>query len=155
MPRTSAGLLIHRVRDRGLEVFLVHPGGPFYAKKDEGAWSIPKGEYLDGDDPFTVAKRELKEETGLEVEGDFVKLETIRQSGGKLVTAWAIEADVDPGEINSNTFEMEWPPRSGRMQAFPEVDRAEWFALDQARVKMLKSQLPLLDQLEALRARAR
>jgi predicted NUDIX family NTP pyrophosphohydrolase len=150
LARKSAGLLIHRIRDRQLQVFLVHPGGPFWAKKDLGAWSIPKGEHADSEDPLTVAKRELQEETGLEVQGEFVKLQTIRQAGGKLVTAFAVAADFDPGEIRSNSFEMEWPPRSGKLQQFPEVDRAQWFGIDEARVKILKSQLPLLDQLERL-----
>jgi predicted NUDIX family NTP pyrophosphohydrolase len=155
MARTSAGLLIHRTRGSAREVFLVHPGGPFWAKKDDGAWSIPKGEYGAGEDPLAVAKRELQEETGLQVDGEFVKLEPIRQAGGKLVTAFAIAADVDARQIRSNHFEMEWPPRSGRRQQFPEVDRASWFAFAEARVKLLKSQLPLLDQLEALPARSR
>ena len=155
MARMSAGLLIHRSRNGALEVFLVHPGGPFWAKKDDGAWSIPKGEYEQGEDPLTVARRELKEETGLEVDGEFTKLDPVRQAGGKVVTAFAIEADVDATRITSNTFEMEWPPRSGRRQQFPEVDRAAWFAIGQARVKLLASQVPLLDQLETLLRRER
>lgn len=149
--KQSAGLLIHRERAGKVEVFLVHPGGPFWAKKDDGAWSIPKGEFVAGEDPLAVARRELHEETGLEVDGEFVKLETIRQAGGKLVTAFAVRADFDVGEIRSNTFEMEWPPRSGRRQQFPEVDRAAWFTLEEARVKILKSQVALLDQLAASR----
>jgi predicted NUDIX family NTP pyrophosphohydrolase len=153
--KRSAGLLIHRARGGAVEVFLVHPGGPFWAKKDDGAWSIPKGEYQEGEDPLAVAKRELGEETGLAVEGEFVKLEPIRQRGGKIVAAFAIAADFDAAEIRSNTFEMEWPPRSGKRQQFPEVDRAAWFAIDQARVKLLASQVPLLDQLETLPTRAR
>lgn len=152
--RLSAGLLIHRSRNGALEVFLVHPGGPFWAKKDDGAWSIPKGEYEQGEDPLTVAKRELNEETGLEVEGEFTKLDPVRQAGGKVVTAFAIEADVDAARITSNTVEMEWPPRSGRRQQFPEVDRAAWFAIGQARVKLLASQVSLLDQLETRLKRA-
>ena len=155
MARMSAGVLIHRVREGALEVFLVHPGGPFYAKKDDGAWSIPKGEYEEGADPLTGARRELFEETGLRVDGEFVKLEPIRQRSGKIVTAFAIEADVEAAPITSNTFEMEWPPRSGRRQQFPEVDRAAWFAIGQARVKLLASQAPLLDQLEARLKRER
>ncbi|HZP10852.1 MAG TPA: NUDIX domain-containing protein [Nevskiaceae bacterium] len=151
MARMSAGLLIHRTRAGALEVLLVHPGGPFWAKKDDGAWSIPKGEYAEGEDPLAVAKRELEEETGLSVDGAFVKLEPIRQRSGKVVTAFAIEADVDASRITSNTFEMEWPPRSGRKQHFPEVDRAAWFAIGDARVKLLASQVPLLDQLTRAR----
>ncbi len=150
MPKKSAGLLVHRLRANALQVLLVHPGGPFWAKKDAGAWSIPKGEYVDGEDPLAVARRELKEETGLEVDGEFVKLAPVRQPSGKIVTAWALRADVDPGEFRSNSFAMEWPPKSGRMQEFPEVDRAEWFGIDQAREKILKGQLPLLEQLLTL-----
>jgi predicted NUDIX family NTP pyrophosphohydrolase len=145
--KMSAGLLLHRKRGAALEVFLVHPGGPFWAKKDDGAWSIPKGEYVDGEDPLAIAKRELTEETGITVEGPFVKLEPIRQAGGKLVTAFAVQADFEIAEVRSNTFEMELPPRSGRRQQFPEVDRAEWFDVETARRKILKGQLALLDQL--------
>ena len=147
MARMSAGLLIHRMRGEVREVFLVHPGGPFWAKKDDGAWSIPKGEYEQGEDPLAVARRELQEETGLTLNGEFVKLEPIRQAGGKIVTAFAVLADLDASQITSDTFELEWPPKSGHRREFPEVDRAAWFAIDQARTKILKSQLPLLDQL--------
>src|SRR5438105_8456370 len=139
MAKLSAGLLPFRRINSQLEVFLVHPGGPFWAKKDEGAWSIPKGEYEQGEDPLAVARRELQEETGLTVDGEFVQLDPIRQAGGKIVTAFAVRADLDASKITSNTFEMEWPPRSGRKQEFPEVDRAAWIALDQARVKIVKS----------------
>jgi predicted NUDIX family NTP pyrophosphohydrolase len=153
--KRSAGLLIHRDRGGTIEIFLVHPGGPFWAKKDDGAWSIPKGEYDEGEDALAVAKRELLEETGLRVDGEFVKLEPIRQRSGKIVTAFAIAADFDPAEIRSNSFQLEWPPKSGRMQEFPEVDRAAWFAIAQARIKLLASQAPLLDQIEARLKRAR
>jgi predicted NUDIX family NTP pyrophosphohydrolase len=153
--KRSAGLLIHRDRGDAIEIFLVHPGGPFWAKKDDGAWSIPKGEYDEGEDALAVAKRELFEETGLRVDGEFVKLEPIRQRSGKIVTAFAIAADFDPAEIRSNSFQLEWPPKSGRMQEFPEVDRAAWFAIAQARIKLLASQAPLLDQIEARLKRAR
>jgi predicted NUDIX family NTP pyrophosphohydrolase len=133
-----------------LEVFLVHPGGPFWARKDLAAWSIPKGELDPSEDLLVVARRELQEETGLAVEGEFRALKPIRQAGGKIVHAFALEADLDPGAIRSNTFEMEWPPRSGRRQVFPEVDRAAWFPLDVARGKINKGQIGLLDELRAM-----
>ena len=150
MARTSAGVLLYRRRDGVPEVFLVHPGGPFWAKKDEGAWSIPKGEFDPSEDALTAAKREFEEETGLVVEGEFRPLKPIRQAGGKLVHAFALEGDLDPKAIHSNSFEMEWPPRSGRRQAFPEVDRAAWFPLDVAREKIHKGQVGLLDALERM-----
>ena len=152
MPRTSAGILIYRRRDGALEVFLVHPGGPFWAKKDLAAWSIPKGEFDPAEDPLVVARRELEEETGLRVEGEFRPLKPIRQAGGKIVHAFALEGDLDPSAIRSNTFEMEWPPRSGRRQVFPEVDRAAWFPIDVARGKIHKGQVGLLDELQAMLA---
>src|ERR1044071_8798885 len=124
MGKTSAGLLLFRTRDGALEVLLVHPGGPFWAKKDDGAWSIPKGEIDAGEDPLAAARREVKEEVGAAPDGRFIPLAPVRQPGGKVVHAWAIEADVDATAITSNVFEMEWPPRSGRRRAFPEVDRA-------------------------------
>lgn len=141
--KTSAGLLLHRHRDGLFDVFLVHPGGPFWARKDDGAWSIPKGEIEAGEDPFDAAQREFTEETGYTVTGDFVALTTIRQTGGKVVHAWAVEADIDAAGVRSNTFTY-----NGR--EYPEVDRAAWFALSEARRKMLPSQLPLLDELERL-----
>ena len=146
--KLSAGLLLYRKRN-ALEVFLVHPGGPYWAKKDEGAWSIPKGEIGEHEDPLRCARRELEEETGFDIDGEFIEMEPVKQKGGKVVLAWMVEADCDPAELRSNAFEMEWPPRSGKMQVFPEVDRAEWFSLDQARRKILASQVPLIDQLEA------
>jgi predicted NUDIX family NTP pyrophosphohydrolase len=149
MAKRSAGVILYRRRDR-VEVFLVHPGGPFWAKKDEGAWSLPKGEYQEGEESLDVARREFFEETGFEVSGDFVEVGTVRQAGGKVVTAWAVEGDCDPALLRSNAFEMEWPPRSGRMQSFAEVDRGEWFSMDEARGRILKSQEPLLDMLLAL-----
>jgi predicted NUDIX family NTP pyrophosphohydrolase len=145
---SSAGVLVYRRRSR-LEVLLVHPGGPFWAKKDDGAWSIPKGEFAEGEDPLTAARRELAEETGLVVDRELRPLGSVKQAGGKVVHAWALEGDLDASAIRSNTFSMEWPPRSGRMQQFPEVDRAAWFSIDEARVKLLKGQLPLLDVLVA------
>jgi predicted NUDIX family NTP pyrophosphohydrolase len=149
MAKTSAGLLVFRRRGGRIEVLLVHPGGPFWKNKDDGAWSIPKGEYDPGEDPLAAARREFEEETGIAPAGEFLPLREVRQAGGKLVRAWALEADYDPAAIRSNTFEMEWPPRSRRKQVFPEVDRAAWFALDEARVKILASQLPLLEELAA------
>jgi predicted NUDIX family NTP pyrophosphohydrolase len=147
MAKQSAGLLLYRWRAGELEVLLVHPGGPFWAKKDDGAWSIPKGEIDEGEDPFVAARREVAEEVGAAPDGRFIPLEPVRQAGGKVVYAWAIEADVDPATMTSNTFQMEWPPRSGRRQTFPEVDRAAWFTIAHARSKILRGQLPLLDAL--------
>jgi len=150
MATRSAGLLMWRRRPEGIEVFLVHPGGPFWATRDEGAWSIPKGEYAEGEQPLEAARREFREETGLSVEGEYVPLEPVRQKGGKTVMAWAVEGDCEAAAVSSNTFEMEWPPRSGRRQEFPEIDRAAWFPLDEAAAKILKGQLPLLEQLVQL-----
>lgn len=147
MPKQSAGLLMFRWRGSGLEVLLVHPGGPYWRRKDLGAWSIPKGEFSQGEDPLAAAVRELEEETGIQAGGPFIELGYLKQSGGKTVHAWAFEGDCDPSTITSDTFTMEWPPRSGKYQAFPEVDRAEWFALDEAREKILKGQRGFLDKL--------
>jgi predicted NUDIX family NTP pyrophosphohydrolase len=145
----SAGILLYRLRDGGPEVLLVHPGGPFWARKDAGAWSIPKGEYDDAEDPQAGALREFEEETGTALSpAALADLGTVRLKSGKRVAAWAVEGDLDADTIASNTFELEWPPRSGRRQAFPEVDRAAWFALDEARVRILDGQRPLLDALE-------
>ena len=149
MPKQSAGILLYRARQGKLEVLLVHPGGPFWSKKDLGAWSIPKGEFVDGEeDSRTAAFRELKEETGWDLNGETIALDPIQQKGGKRVYAWGLEADIDPTTLRSNTFPMEWPPRSGTMKNFPEVDRAEWFPLDAAEERILPSQLPLLADLE-------
>ena len=135
-------------RRRGaLEVLLVHPGGPFWAKKDEAAWSIPKGEYVDGEEPLDAAKREFEEETGITLVGEFLPLQQIKQPSGKVVIVWALEGDCSPTEIRSNTFSMEWPPKSGRQQEFPEVDRADWFTLQEARKYILKGQAGFLDRL--------
>jgi predicted NUDIX family NTP pyrophosphohydrolase len=147
MPK-SAGLLPYRNNRGHLEVFLVHPGGPVWASRDEGAWSVCKGEFVEGEDPFEAARREFREETGLTIEGDFRPLDPIRQKGGKVVYAWAVRCDLDASTIKSNTFSMEWPPKSGRAQEFPEIDRAAWFPIAEARQKILKSQIPLLDQLQ-------
>ena len=147
MPRESAGILLFRRRDGRIEVFLVHPGGPFWRNKDKGAWSIPKGEVQPGEDPLEAAKREVREETGLELDGEFLELAPRRQPGGKLVRVWALEGDWDPADIASNTFSMEWPPKSGRLQEFPEVDRAAWFDLPTAREKIHQGQIGFLDEL--------
>jgi predicted NUDIX family NTP pyrophosphohydrolase len=143
----SAGLLLYRLRSAILEVFLVHPGGPYWAKKDPGAWSIPKGELLGGEDGLSAAKREFYEETGIVPQGDFFALAPVKQGGGKRVHAWAVRGDCDAKAITSNTFSMEWPPRSGRRREFPEVDRAEWFAMDVAKEKILKGQIDFLEEL--------
>jgi predicted NUDIX family NTP pyrophosphohydrolase len=148
MPRRSAGILLHRRRDGALEVLLVHPGGPLWARRDDGAWSIPKGEYGDGEDPVAVALRELEEETGHRLDPDrLVALGEVRQRGGKVVTAWAAPGDLDAAAITSNTFTLEWPPRSGAVQEFPEVDRAGWFDPATARRKLLAAQAELVDRL--------
>ena len=148
MATRSAGILVYRRGPAGgLEVLLVHPGGPFWAKKDEGAWSVPKGEYEEGEDPLAVARRELEEETGLASDGPFVALSPVKQRGGKVVTVWAVEGDCDPEALRSNTFTMEWPPRSGRMQEFAEVDRAGWFSLEEACIKLNPAQVPLVEEL--------
>jgi predicted NUDIX family NTP pyrophosphohydrolase len=143
--RRSAGILLYR---NALEVLLVHPGGPFFAKKDAGVWSIPKGEYEDGDDPLACALREFEEELGTPLEPDApIELGTIVQRGGKRVTAWAVEGDLDASTAHSNTFTMEWPPRSGVRREFPEVDRAEWFSVQDAREKLVPAQVELLERL--------
>ena len=148
MPKKSAGLLLYRKRRGSLEVFLVHPGGPFWANKDEGACSIPKGEFDAGEGPLEAAKREFREETGLATQGEYRPLKPVRQKGGKIVHAWAVDCDLDAAAIKSNTFSMEWPRGSGKIREFPEIDRAEWFKVDLARQKILKGQLDLLEQLE-------
>jgi predicted NUDIX family NTP pyrophosphohydrolase len=150
MPKRSAGLLMYRRRDDRVEVLLAHPGGPFWAKKDFGAWSIPKGEFDSDEDSLLAAKREFAEETGIVPEGDFVALGEIKQAGGKVVTAWAVEGDCDVSRLKSNAFSMEWPPRSGRMAEFPEVDRWGWFSLDDARERILVGQRAFLERLVEL-----
>lgn len=148
--KLSAGILLYRRRQEGLQVFLVHPGGPFWAKKDEGAWSIPKGMYQETEEALAAAKREFHEETGSEVNGPFRALSPLKQPSGKVLSVWAAEGDLDETRLNSNSFFLEWPPRSGRMQEFPEVDRGAWFDLLAARTKLQQGQRGFLDQLEQL-----
>ena len=146
--KLSAGIVLYRRREAGLEVLILHPGGPFWARKDDGAWSIPKGEYLEGENPFSVAKREFFEETGSELSGRCVELIPAKQPSGKIIRAWAVEGDIDAASIRSNSFSMEWPPKSGHVQKFPEIDRALWCDLTVARRKLHPGQRPLLDELE-------
>lgn len=138
---------MYRRKSAQLEVFLVHPGGPFWAKKDLGAWSLPKGEYGESEQPLAAAKREFEEETGVAPLGDFLALGEVKQAGGKLVSAWAFEGDCEAGKLTSNLCRLEWPPRSGRFIEFPEVDRGEWFSIDEAKERILKGQQPFLDRL--------
>jgi predicted NUDIX family NTP pyrophosphohydrolase len=149
VPKRSAGILMYRRSTRGLEVLLVHPGGPFWAKKDLGVWSIPKGEYSI-EEPLACALREFEEETGVRPQGDFRALGEIRQAGGKIVMAFAVEGDFDTAALKSNTFEIEWPPRSGRRKILPEVDRAEWFSPDEARRRILQAQGNFITRLKGL-----
>src|SRR5436190_2512655 len=148
MAKKSAGILLYRIKKNQPEVLLVHPGGPFWAKKDLGSWSIPKGEYEEGEDPLDAARREVEEETGLQVKGPFIELAPVKQKGGKLVVAWAAEGDFDPATIKSNEFEMEWPPKSGKRKTFPEVDKAGWFTIPEAIEKIVEGQIPLLKEME-------
>jgi predicted NUDIX family NTP pyrophosphohydrolase len=148
MSKKSAGILLYRLNNKTLEVFLVHPGGPFWKNKDEGAWSIPKGEFDENEEPLAAAIREMKEETGVIVKGDFIELTPIKQKSGKLVYAFAKEHDLDPSKIKSNEFEMEWPPKSGKKKMFPEIDKAEWFDLKAAKEKINPGQISLLEELK-------
>jgi predicted NUDIX family NTP pyrophosphohydrolase len=150
MARNSAGILMYRRRQGIVEVLLAHMGGPFWAKKDLGAWSIPKGEFEPDEAPLDAAKREFEEETSLSVTGEFTPLTPIKQSGGKIVHIWAVEGDCDASAIKSNTFMIEWPPRSGRQQEFPEIDCAEWFSLDDAKEKVTKGQRGFIEELDRL-----
>jgi predicted NUDIX family NTP pyrophosphohydrolase len=149
MPKVSAGILLFRHRAAGVEVMLVHPGGPFWAKKDLGAWSIPKGLIDESEDLLAAAKREFLEETGMRVDGEFLDLGTHKQPG-KTIVAWACEGDFDPASLKSNPFSLEWPPRSGRTAEFPEVDQAAWYSIDEAFMKINKGQMPIIAALEAL-----
>jgi predicted NUDIX family NTP pyrophosphohydrolase len=148
MPKQSAGLLIYRMRESQLEVFLVHPGGPLWTKKDLGAWTIPKGEFELDEDAVAAAQRELKEETGFVATAPFLPLGTVRQAGGKIVHAFAARGDFDPAQLVSNTFQLEWPPRSGQLKEFAEVDRGAWFSLDVAATKLNPAQVDLLSRLK-------
>ncbi|SEN89981.1 Predicted NTP pyrophosphohydrolase, NUDIX family [Mucilaginibacter gossypiicola] len=147
MPKQSAGILLHRKSAQDLQVFLVHPGGPFFKNKDDGSWSVPKGEYEIDEDPLAAAKREFQEETGHEITGDFVALSPIKQKGGKTVQAWAVEGNINSEDIKSNTFEIEWPPRSGKKQTFDEIDRGEWFDIATAKIKINPAQAAFIDEL--------
>ena len=150
MYKQSAGILLYRKIDNQLQVFLVHPGGPFFRNKDVGAWSIPKGEFLDNEDPLTAAKREFNEETGNFIDGKFIPLNTVELKSGKKVFAWAIEGDIDHETVVSNLFEMEWPPKSGNKQSFPEIDKAGWFDMETAKQKINSRQISFIDELSAL-----
>lgn len=150
MPKQSAGILLYRKVKNQLEVFLVHPGGPFFKNKDNGAWSIPKGEFPEDEDALIAAKREFLEETGQSIDGEFIKLKPVKLKSGKTVHAWAVEGNIDHEVILSNLFEMEWPPRSGKMASFAEVDRADWFKSAVAKVKINPAQIALIDELELL-----
>jgi predicted NUDIX family NTP pyrophosphohydrolase len=155
MQKTSAGILLYRYKNNFPVVLLVHPGGPFWATKDLGAWSIPKGEFEAGENPLDAAKREVEEETGIKVSGTFTELTPVKQKSGKLIYAWALQKAADASQITSNNFEIEWPPKSGKKQVFPEIDKAEWFSLDEARKKINEGQVPLLEELEKILAAAK
>lgn len=149
MSKQSAGILLYRVTTK-TEVLLVHPGGPFFSKKDAGSWTIPKGEFAEAEMPLHAAIREFEEETGYRPEGDFLPLQPVKQKGGKVVQCWAVTGNLNAATIVSNSFEIEWPPRSGKMQSFPEIDRAGWFTLEEARIKINERQIAFLDQLAQL-----
>jgi predicted NUDIX family NTP pyrophosphohydrolase len=154
MPKTSAGLLLYRIRDGVLEFLLVHPGGPFWKNKDAGSWTIPKGEIGDNEEPLAAAVREFEEELGFAPSAPFIELTPIKQKGGKTVHAWAYAGDCDPTQIKSDTFSMEWPPKSGKQVEFPEVDRAEFFNLEAAKIKINPAQIPLLQEIQQRRAKS-
>ena len=145
--KKSAGILLYRRTKSKLEIMLVHPGGPFWKNKDEGSWSIPKGEFADDENALDAAKREFEEETGFSCNGDFLELKSVKQKSGKMVFAWALEKDVDTSKVKSNEFEMEWPPKSGKQQRFPEIDRAQWFSADEAKQKINASQSTFINEL--------
>jgi len=153
--KRSAALLVYKRAPDGIQVFLVHPGGPFWAKKDLGAWSIPKGEFDETEDGLAAARREFAEEVGQAVEGEFIALTPVKQRGGKIVHTWAVEGEVDEAAIKSNEFEMEWPPRSGRKAHFPEIDRGQWFPVAEAARRILPAQAPILEELVAMAAKGR
>jgi len=147
MPKQSAGILLYRKTPSGPEFFLVHPGGPFFKNKDDGVWSIPKGEFTDDENAFTAAKREFEEETGSAIDGDFIVLIPVKLKSGKTIHAWAVEGNIDHAQITSNIFTIEWPPKSGKMQTFPEIDRAGWFGFEDAKQKINAAQIALLGQI--------
>ncbi len=148
MPKLSAGILVYRLKNKEIEVFLCHPGGPFYKNKDNAVWTIPKGEFDENEEPFTAAKREFKEETGQEIRGDFIPMRPIRyKDGRKIVYAWAVNGNIDATNIKSNTFPLEWPPKSGKFMEVPEVDRGGWFSIEVAKQKILPSLSSLLEDL--------
>ena len=147
--KKSAGILLYRVRKKNLEVLLVHPGGPFFKNKDEGAWSIPKGEFTDNETGLDAARREFEEETGFSCSGNFIELTPVKMTSGKTVYAWALDKDIDASKIKSNEFEMEWPPKSKKMQSFPEIDKAAWFSVAEAKIKININQLVFIDELVA------
>jgi predicted NUDIX family NTP pyrophosphohydrolase len=149
MPQQSAGIVLYRIQNDRIEVFLVHPGGPYWSKKDDGAWSIPKGEFNESEEPLAAAKREFQEETGIKISGEFIQLNPIKQKAGKMVYAWAVEGDIDPAKVKSNSFEIEWPPRSGKMKSFPEIDKAAWFHVGDAQKKIIAAQSAFIKELES------
>lgn len=147
MPRQSAGILLYRITHQQLELFLVHPGGPYFVNKDEGAWTIPKGEFTDDEEALTAARREFQEETGQAISGDFILLQPVKQKGGKIVHAWAVEGDIAHEAVISNTFRMEYPYKSGQWISVPEVDKAAWFTVDEAKMKINPAQVAFIDEL--------
>ena len=147
MIKRSAGILLYRIINKQPEVFLLHPGGPFWKNKDAGVWSIPKGEFTDDEQPLVAAVREFKEETGKDISGNFIELTSVKLKSGKIVYAWAVESDIDAENLLCNTFQMEWPPKSGKMQSFPEADKGGWFSIEEAKKKINEGQLSFLDQL--------
>ncbi|WP_142603830.1 NUDIX domain-containing protein [Solitalea koreensis] len=147
MPQKSAGILLYRFNKSSYEVLLVHPGGPFWSKKDLGAWSIPKGEFSEHEEPLSAARREFTEEIGMPVTGEFIQLTSVKQKGGKVIYAWALQGSINTEHIKCNTFEIEWPPKSGKKQEFPEIDKAEWFSFSEAKQKINPSQAAFIDEL--------
>ena len=148
MPKKSAGILVFRKTQDEYEYLLVHPGGPFWVKKDFNSWSIPKGEFEEDEQPLAAAKREFEEETGFSIKGEFIELNPVKQPGGKLIYSWAVKSDIDSSRVKSNLFKMEWPPRSGAYKEFPEIDRAEWFDFETAKQKILSGQIPIIENLK-------
>jgi predicted NUDIX family NTP pyrophosphohydrolase len=150
MAKKSAGILVYHKNSEKYEVLLVHPGGPFWAKKDLNSWSLPKGEFEDEEDPFSAAKREFEEETGFPIKGEFIDLNPVKQPSGKIIYSWAVKGEIDANNVKSNLFKMEWPPRSGAIKEFPEIDRAEWFDLETAEQKIISGQIPIIENLKKI-----